>query len=214
LRSLHRRDLDSVPADADARNDDDELMLGRPFARIQSRRFSIIGCCILALCGARQLLADGGVIQFRKQAGPFLVTLFSTPAPLHAGPADLSVLVESAKDGQALLDAKVILRLHPSSEHDPSKVLKIEATRAQATNKLLYAALPSLTGQGLWDVRIDVEEGPLSASAYGAIQVLAPRPALLTDWPYFALIPVCIGLFVLNQYLRRRHLARVRAMRR
>jgi hypothetical protein len=189
------------------------MTLGRYFSRIKPRHFFTFFCWLFALCYSQQLFADGGVIQFRKQSGPFLITLFSTPAPLHAGPADLSVLVESANDRQTLLDAKVTLQLHHSGEHDRSRMLTIEATRAQATNKLLYAALPNLGKQGLWDVRIDVEEGPLSASAEGEIQVLAPRAALLTDWPYFALVPLLIGFFVLNQYLRRRHLARIRGKR-
>ena len=52
------------------------------------------------------LLADGGAVQFRRQTGPVIITLFSAPVPLRAGPADLSVLVQNARDGSPILNAK------------------------------------------------------------------------------------------------------------
>ena len=179
----------------------------RPIPAWLSPSFALLLCCGLILCCSGQLAADGGVIQIRKEAGPFRITLFSVPAPLRAGPADLSVLVESAKSGEALLDAKVILRLRPARSTGSSEELELEATRAQATNKLLYAALPNLGEQGRWDVQIDVREGPRHATATGTIDVLPRPPALLADWPYFAAVPLLIGLFILNQYLRRRQIA-------
>ena len=188
-------------------------MCRRFLERCFGRRAFLVFCCGLFSISSRLALADGGVIQIRKEAGPFRITLFSTPAPLRAGPADLSVLVESAKSGETLLDAKVVLLLQPLRGADASKRLELEATRAQATNKLLYAALPDLSEQGEWSVRIDVQEGSRHASAAGTIEVLPPPPALLADWPYFAAVPLLIGLFILNQYLRRRQLASVRARR-
>lgn len=163
-------------------------------------------CCVLALFCSRPLRADGGVMQFRAQAGRFLVTLFSTPSPLEAGPADLSVLVELASDRRTLLDAQVTLHLHPHGA-DSSKIVHVSATRARANNKLLYAAMPNLSQPGVWDVQVDIQEARLHGSAQGSIQVLPPPPALLADWPYFALVPLLIFLFVLNQYLRRKQLA-------
>ena len=70
-------------------------------------------CCIEAAtdCGVacvlppRLLFADGGIVQFQKQAGPFFVTVFSAPVPLRVGAADLSVMVQKADDRSEVLDA-------------------------------------------------------------------------------------------------------------
>ena len=37
--------------------------------------------------------ADGGAVQFRTNAGPYVITVFTSPSPLSAGPADISVLL-------------------------------------------------------------------------------------------------------------------------
>jgi hypothetical protein len=144
------------------------------------------------------LLADGGIVQFRQQAGPFIVTLFSTHSPLRAGPADLSVLVESLQSRSPILDASVSLRLLDSKGAEITAV----ATHAQATNKLLYATLPVIPQPGAWAVRVNVARGDKKAIVAGTVQVLAAPPALVHYWPYFAIVPCAVVLFALNQYLK------------
>jgi hypothetical protein len=46
-----------------------------------------------------------------ERAGPFIVTLFSTPDNLAAGPADLSLGVEDAETGELINDAEIDLSL-------------------------------------------------------------------------------------------------------
>jgi hypothetical protein len=144
------------------------------------------------------LKADGGIVQFRRQAGPFVVTLFSTPSPLRAGAADLSVLVESAQTRAPVLDASVSLDLRNSRGSEVTGA----ATHDQATNKLLYAALPVVPEAGTWNVYVKVNRHGEHAVAEGTIQVLPAPPALVHYWPYFAVVPLVIGLFMLNQYLK------------
>src|SRR5262245_5830682 len=38
--------------------------------------------------------ADGGAEQFERSAGPFVVTVFTTPSPLRAGLVDISLLIQ------------------------------------------------------------------------------------------------------------------------
>ena len=145
------------------------------------------------------LLADGGTVQFQRQTGPFVVTLFSSPAPLRTGSADLSVLVETIAGNQPVLDATVRLRLQQGNKH-----IEDVPTHAQATNKLLYAANPDLPTPGDWRAIITIERAGQRWDATGAIEVLPGPPAFVFYWPYFALVPLLIALFVLNQRLKRR----------
>jgi hypothetical protein len=65
----------------------------------------VVGCCAVAAH------ADGGRLQMRQAAGPFVVSLFTTPESLAVGPADVSVLVE--EQGSVLLDANVVVTFTP-----------------------------------------------------------------------------------------------------
>jgi hypothetical protein len=160
---------------------------------------TLLALVLLFIC-TNLLRADGGVVQFRKEAGPFLVTLFSRPSPLRTGPADLSVLVESAQTRTPILNATVSLHLRSVSGREADAA----ATHALATNKLLYAGLPVISEPGTWEVQVTVSHQAAHAVAGGSIQVLPGPPAILHYWPYFAIVPCLIGLFILNQYLKAR----------
>ena len=150
------------------------------------------------LCPA-MLFADGGTVQFRRNAGPFWVSLFSTPAPLRPGRVDLSVLLESKANHQPLLDAAVRIAVRKDD-----RTINLEATRAQATNKLLYACQADIPSSGRWDVEVIVDRNGQRASATGTLSVLDPLPPFLMYWPYFAIVPVFILLFAIHQFLRHR----------
>lgn len=147
---------------------------------------------------AALLNADGGAVQFRRHAGPFELTLFSSTSPLRTGPADLSVLIESRQSRAPILDAAVSLRLR----NEDGREIIVAATHQKATNKLLYAALPTIPEAGTWDVQVRVARGNDRATVAGAVHVLAGAPAVIHYWPYFAAVPFLIGLFILNQYLK------------
>lgn len=159
--------------------------------------FSILGLLI-----APHLYADGGAVQFREQTGSIVVTLFGSPSPLRTGPADLSVLLETAGGNEPILDAAVSLALR----HRDTQVTAA-ATHAEATNKLLYAALPDLSESGQWQVTVAIERAGIHLEARGTIEVLPGPPAILFYWPYFLVVPLVIGLFALNQWLKKREAA-------
>ena len=147
---------------------------------------------------ASLLLADGGAVQFRNRAGPFLVTVFTVPTPLRAGPADFTVLIQNAMDASPVLNATVSLRLSRQGEPD----LMMEATRAQATNKLLYAAHPTLPSAGAWRLNLTVKSDGNTFDAAGDITVYPREAVLRTYWPYLSLAPVAVLLFAINQWLK------------
>lgn len=149
------------------------------------------------------LFADGGTLQFHKQAGPFDITLFSSPTPLHAGAADLSVMVQRTADRSSVQDASVSLHLKKA---EPDNIVEViaPATHAKATNKLLYAAHVMLSHPGTWSVDVEVSEAGQSATASGQLNVLPLQAPAETYWGYFALVPFVILLFVFNRWLKRR----------
>lgn len=168
------------------------------------RRPVILSLSLLCalLCPA-MLFADGGTVQFREKAGPFWVSLFTTPSPLRPGPIDLSVLLETEGTHQPLLDAVVHIVIEKNN-----RTIGLDATRSQATNKLLYASQANIPSPGPWHVKVMVNRNGRQATASGKLSVLEPLPPLLMYWPYFAVVPVFLLLFTIHQILRRRERGR------
>jgi hypothetical protein len=174
--------VDTISADANARH-------------AALSRLRILGGLCLA---TRFLLADGGIVQFQKQAGPFLITVFSAPVPLRIGVADLSVMVQNSDDRSTVLDCNVVLQL----SHPAGRDIRIAATRAQSSNKLLYTAHPALQRPGKWHVIVDIKSTSGTVHIAGDMLVAPPEPPLIAHWPYFAVLPVAVALFALNQWLK------------
>ncbi|MDQ2711496.1 MAG: hypothetical protein M3Y24_04545 [Acidobacteriota bacterium] len=158
------------------------------------------------------LFADGGTLVLRKQAGPFVISIFSSPETLRVGPNDFSAMVQRTEDQSSLLDATVKLRLTRITTEGISE-LYAPATHANATNKLLYAARVNVPSAGVWKLAADVETKQGNAEVVGEVHVLGPQPPLLAYWPYFAVVPLLIFLFVMNQWLKKRRRVRNRKAR-
>jgi hypothetical protein len=165
-----------------------------------SRIRVLAGLCL----AARFLVADGGIVQFQKQAGRFFITLFTAPVPLRVGVADLSVMVQKIEDRSAVLDCDVVLQLYHPNESD----IRVAATRAQATNKLLYAAQPVLQRPGKWHVTVEIKTRGDTVRVAGDMIVLPEEAPLTAHWPYFAVLPLAVALFALNQWLKARRRVR------
>ena len=144
--------------------------------------------------------ADGGVVMYQRTSEPFTITLFSAETPLRPRRADLSVLLESTGEHSAILDAEVFIEL----EHEAGMIIRTEATRSQARNKLLYCSLINLPAAGQWKMRVRVRHGEITAEMLSDLIVAAPQPVLVSYWKLLALPPIPITLFIINQWLRRR----------
>jgi hypothetical protein len=150
---------------------------------------------------AKIVQADGGIVLWQRTTGPFKVTVFSTQAPLRTGPADISILVESAGESRPIMDARVFIEL----QNEADGIVNAEATHRQARNKLLYCSLINLPEAGNWKMKTTVEHGGERAEMMGDLTVTRPQPMLLSYWQLIAFPPVIIILFIINQSLRRRH---------
>jgi len=157
----------------------------------------------LTLAGASILFADGGTLVLRKQTGPLTISIFSSPEPLRVGPADLSVMVQRANDKSEVLDANVKLHLTHAGPEGIAEVFA-PATHANAANKLFYAARLDFPVAGVWRLASIVESKNGSAEVAGEVTVRPPQPPILAYWPYFAVVPLIIVLFVVNQWLKKK----------
>jgi len=140
---------------------------------------------------------------FRQDAGPFIVTAFSDPAPVRVGSADLSVMLQKASDQSTILDATVSFRLRKSQTGTITEVVA-PATHARATNKLLYAAHITLPSSGHWQLLVDIKQGGVTVAASSDLYVLPEEPPAENYWLVFAMVPLLILAFVINRWLRRK----------
>jgi hypothetical protein len=153
----------------------------------------LLGCCAVAAH------ADSGRLQMRQAAGPFMVSLFTTPESLAVGSADLSVMVE--EKGSVLLDADVVVTLTP----DDARLAPVIAhlSHAHATNRLLVDAVVQLPRAGRWRAVIHVAERGREASVATDLTVASYSTRRGTVWLFAALPLLAIALFAWVQMERR-----------
>ncbi len=155
---------------------------------------------VAALCLPGLARADGGTLVLTRPAGLFVISVFSAPAPLRAGVADVSVLVQERSSAAVVLDAIVALRVHA-----PDGTTRAwTASHAAATNRLLQAALVELPAAGRWQLEVTVRRARDEATVGCELDVAPAGTRLAAAWPPLAVPPLAIALFVWHQRLRRR----------
>jgi hypothetical protein len=149
---------------------------------------------LLLSCAAAVAHADGGRLQMRQAAGPFIVSLFTQPESLGVGQADLSAMIEEQESGKVLLGADVTIALTP--ENGQGEPIVAHLSHAHATNGLLQDALVQLPRAGRWRAVIQVSDAGRRASVATDLAVGDHSARRGSVW-VFALLPVlAIALFV------------------
>lgn len=154
----------------------------------------MLGCCAVAAH------ADGGRLQMRRPAGPFVISLFTTPESPAVGAADLSVMVE--EQGSVLLDADVVVTLTPQDTRLAPVIAHL--SHAHATNRLLEDAVVQLPGAGRWRAVVRVKERGREASVATDLTVAGYSARRGTVWLFAALPLLAIALFAWVQMEKRR----------
>ena len=144
--------------------------------------------------------ADGGTVQWRKEARSLVITVFASPVPLSAGPVDVSLLLQRRNGLEPVLDANVWLLFRTGASGGK---VRVHATRDQAQNKLLYAAPLTLTESGKWNLDVTILQHGEQTSAKGIIDVAAPEKAA-SHWGCIAFPPLMIVIYVVRERLIRR----------
>jgi hypothetical protein len=151
------------------------------------------------------VVADGGTVQLREEAGAFVITMFTSPAPLSVGSVDISLLVQSRNGLDPVLDADVSVLLRADGS---GAEIRVQPTREQAQNKLLYAAPLTLAEPGKWRLAIAILRNGERTEATGTIDVAPATGVAASHWGYFAFPPSVIVAFVIRERLIRRKTSR------
>ncbi|MBK8431731.1 MAG: hypothetical protein IPL28_10770 [Chloroflexi bacterium] len=136
---------------------------------------------ILGAYAPRTAAHGGGEPRLISQsAGPFLLSIWTLPNPMVAGPANfiaaLGQPTERVAQGVVVLDADIQLSLtKPNGE-----VFQAAATHLNATNKLFYESYIDLDEEGTWLIHIDVSKDGESGTAEFEMDV--PAPIRQTNW--------------------------------
>jgi hypothetical protein len=163
-------------------------------------RFLLVA--VVLACATAAAHADGGRLQMRQAAGPFVVSLFTTPESLAVGSADLSVMVEEQGSSSVLLDADVVVTLTPEDAETAPVIAHL--SHAHATNRLLEDAVVQLSRAGRWRAVIHVSKAGRTASVATDLTVAKYSARRGTVW-LFAVLPIgAIALFVWVQIAKQR----------
>jgi hypothetical protein len=145
------------------------------------------------------VFADGGTVRLSERQGNYQITVLTSPTPLRAGPADVSVLVQRVDTLELVLDGQVAIKA--TQRGHPSGTISQMATAEAATNKLFRAAELELRVPGWWDVEVSID-GPLgNEHAQFEMEAAPPLPKWRAMWPWFSWPALAIALFGVHQLL-------------
>ena len=150
---------------------------------------------ILGAYAPRTAAHGGGEPRLIGQpAGSFLLSIWTLPNPMAAGPANFIAAIgqptERVPQGLVVIDADIqIFLTSPSGE-----VTQVAATHTNATNKLFYESYIDLDEEGTWHIRVEVSKDGQSGTAEFEMDV--PAPIHQTNWMLIggiAIVVVTLG---------------------
>jgi hypothetical protein len=113
----------------------------------------LVGVICALIAPSTAVRANGGTLQLsRGAAGPFGLTVYTSPTPLRTGLADVSVAVEWAESGDLEPDARVVVIAEAVGHEGAGGAY--EATHERATAPGFYAADVLLPSAGRWRLEI------------------------------------------------------------
>ncbi len=149
-------------------------------------------------------MANGGTIQLsNRAAGPYALTVYTSPTPIRTGTADVSVMVQKAGSDELVNDARVVIQVQPAGSDAVQG--SYAATHEQATNKLFYAANVPFPSEGRWRVTVRVEA---VAAGVGEVSFETDvTPASLLDSPLMVVQLAALPLLLIALWLGSRKLS-------
>src|SRR5262249_13167992 len=137
-------------------------------------------------------------VRLSEQIDGYLVTVFTAPTPLRAGPIDVSVLVQDARTGQPAAVTEVLLRFRQMGEG----TLEQTATREQATNRLLYAAQFDRPAPGRWQGEVGARGPGGGVARRLGVHAAEPLPRWVELWGWIFLPVVVVVVFLAHQIIK------------
>ena len=145
--------------------------------------------------------ADGGALRLSEMKDGYRIAVFTTPTPLRAGLADISVLVQEAATGEPASGVRVSIT---AQKHDGQcGEIRHPATTQAATNKLYYAAMFNLPEPGWYSVEVSIVGAKGATNAGFDVEAAEPLPPALTALPWVGWPLLAIAIFLVHQLLVR-----------
>ena len=154
---------------------------------------------LLGVAWATFAAADGGAVRAIIREGGLQVSVFTSPAVLVAGEADISVLVQDAET-LATVAADVEIVLVPRGRDYAA--IRLAATSDAATNKL-FRACHVVLEPGVYDVEVVATDGDRCGKATFEMSVGPPPTNAAVFWPWFTWPVVPVLLLAAHAWRRR-----------
>lgn len=137
-----------------------------------ARRLALlVTLLVISLTLAAGTRANGGQVRVAaERAGPYEVTVFTSPVPFRAGEVDISILLQRPGSPEIVEDARIEVVVTTAGGET---VGRFAATHEQATNKLYYAAKFPLERPGRYRITVEIN-GPEGAAAVGFEATVEP----------------------------------------
>jgi hypothetical protein len=142
--------------------------------------------------------ADGGAILLRKETKEFVITVFSSHAPVSVGLEDISILIQSRNGLEPVLDADVSVVAEHSSTAIEARLL------LSSSNKVLYAAPVPFSEPGPWDLILTIQRQGERTAITARVDVAPAQDWAASYWGYVAFPPLTVVFFLLRERLIRR----------
>jgi hypothetical protein len=154
---------------------------------------ALIGSLVAVLVtgAATHVQADGGAVRAITRDGGLQISVFTSPAALVAGEADVSVLVQDSETLATAASADVEVSLVPRSRDYAAA--RLAATSEAATNKL-FRECHVVLESGVYDVEVIATDGDHVGRATFEMLV-GPRPTRAAAfWPWFTwpVVPILL----------------------
>lgn len=145
---------------------------------VARRVLFLAALAVISFALASSARANGGQVRVASQpAGPYLVTVFTSPVPLRTGVVDVSILLQRQGSPEIVEDARIEVVVTTASG---DVVSRWPATREQATNKLYYASEFSLERPGQYWMTVEID-GPDGSGFVRFVATVEP-PASPAWW--------------------------------
>ena len=136
----------------------------------------------------------GGQVQLSEHpAGPYEITVITSPSPARTGTVKVSTMVQPAGSSDVILDARVRVSATPAGEAGAGEAH--EATQDQSIVKFFYAADLEMPTEGPWQITVTIDgpEGEGQASFEIDVQE-AGLFGLVRKYIWLLVIPPAAGL--------------------
>ncbi len=164
------------------------------------RRFWLLAVTLIGLLVVASPAAahTEGVMQLAAEpAGPYMLTVWTSPDPAEVGELHVAIAVVLAEDASPVLEADVLVRLTPE---DGGPIVSGPATVENSENKFLHEAILDVDYGGTYLVEVLVEGADGGAGEASFPLVVEGRPVL-----NLPMIVLTVGLVTIVVFLIRRY---------